>query len=198
MGFPCGSAGKESSCNAGDLSSVSGLGRSPGEGKAIPSSILAWRIPCTWNKIREWRAWSELDNISPAKSIWGYAHRQADRHCMLQTVKVQSLWFFNSNLLPLTFSKILAFYLIFVFRAALEGRLLKFHFPHFTVETGTPTSVHGDEEQAAELILAAPPVAVLLATFHPPSVHTRLPSSLVLSLASLHHLLSQVSFLNHL
>ena len=31
--FPGGSDGKESSCNAGDLSSISGLGRSPGEGK---------------------------------------------------------------------------------------------------------------------------------------------------------------------
>ena len=33
LGFPCGSAGKESTCNAGDLSSILGLGRSPGEGK---------------------------------------------------------------------------------------------------------------------------------------------------------------------
>ena len=33
MDFLCGSAGKESTCNAGDLGSVSGLGRSPGEGK---------------------------------------------------------------------------------------------------------------------------------------------------------------------
>ena len=30
--FPGSSDGKESVCNAGDLSSVSGLGRSPGEG----------------------------------------------------------------------------------------------------------------------------------------------------------------------
>ena len=33
-GFPCGSAGKESTCNAGDLSSTPGLWRSSGEGKA--------------------------------------------------------------------------------------------------------------------------------------------------------------------
>ena len=33
MGFPCGSAGKESACNAGDLDLIPGLGRSPGEGK---------------------------------------------------------------------------------------------------------------------------------------------------------------------
>ena len=35
-GFPCGSSGKESACNAGDLGSIPGLGRSPGEGKGYP------------------------------------------------------------------------------------------------------------------------------------------------------------------
>ena len=33
MGFPCDSAGKESACYVGDLGSIPGLGRSPGEGK---------------------------------------------------------------------------------------------------------------------------------------------------------------------
>ena len=47
MGFPGSSTGKESACNAGDLGSVPGLGRSPGEGKDYPSRILAWRIPWT-------------------------------------------------------------------------------------------------------------------------------------------------------
>ena len=36
LGFPCGSAGKESTCNAGDLGSIPGLGRSSGEGKGYP------------------------------------------------------------------------------------------------------------------------------------------------------------------
>ena len=36
LGFTCGSSGKESACNAGDLGSVPGLGRSPGEGKGYP------------------------------------------------------------------------------------------------------------------------------------------------------------------
>ena len=36
MGFLCGSDGKESACNAGDLGSIPGLGRSPGEGKGYP------------------------------------------------------------------------------------------------------------------------------------------------------------------
>ena len=36
MGFPCGSDGKESACNAGDPGSIPGLGRSPGEGNGYP------------------------------------------------------------------------------------------------------------------------------------------------------------------
>ena len=36
MGFPGGSAGKESTCNVADLCSISGLGRSPGEGIGYP------------------------------------------------------------------------------------------------------------------------------------------------------------------
>ena len=36
LGFPGGSAGKESACNAGVLGSIPGLGRSPGEGKGYP------------------------------------------------------------------------------------------------------------------------------------------------------------------
>ena len=51
-GFPCGLPGwfscKESTCDAGDLSSVPGLARSPGKGNGNPvkhASILAWEIP---------------------------------------------------------------------------------------------------------------------------------------------------------
>ena len=59
-GFPCGSAGKESTCNARDLGSIPGLGRSAGKEKGYPTplypyptlpypiplpSILAWRVP---------------------------------------------------------------------------------------------------------------------------------------------------------
>jgi len=47
VGFPGGSDGKESAGNAGDSGSILGLGRSPGEGMATHSTILAWRIPWT-------------------------------------------------------------------------------------------------------------------------------------------------------
>ena len=36
MGFLGGSAGKESTCNAGDLGLIPGLGRYPGEGNGYP------------------------------------------------------------------------------------------------------------------------------------------------------------------
>ena len=36
LGFPGGSAGKEFTCNTGDLGLIPGLGRSPGEGKGYP------------------------------------------------------------------------------------------------------------------------------------------------------------------
>ena len=47
MGFPGGSAGKESTWDAGDLGSIPGLGRSPGEGKGYALQYSAWRIPWT-------------------------------------------------------------------------------------------------------------------------------------------------------
>ena len=36
MGFPGGSGDKESTCNAGDLGLIPGLGRSPGEAEGYP------------------------------------------------------------------------------------------------------------------------------------------------------------------
>ena len=49
LGFPCGSAGKESTCNAEGLVLIPGLGRSPGEGKGYPLqySGLENSIHCT-------------------------------------------------------------------------------------------------------------------------------------------------------
>ena len=47
LGFPGDSAGKKSACSAGDLGSFPVLGRSPGEWKGYPLSILAWRIAWT-------------------------------------------------------------------------------------------------------------------------------------------------------
>ena len=47
MDFPGGSDSKASAYNVGDLGSIPGSGRSPGEGNGNPLSILAWKIPWT-------------------------------------------------------------------------------------------------------------------------------------------------------
>ena len=39
MGFPWGSTGKESTCNAGDMASIPGLRRSREEGKGYPGEF---------------------------------------------------------------------------------------------------------------------------------------------------------------
>ena len=53
MDFPCGSAGKESICNVGDLALIPGLGRSPGEGNGYPLqySGLENSIDCTVHEV---------------------------------------------------------------------------------------------------------------------------------------------------
>ena len=50
-GFPGGSAGKESACNEGDLGSIPGPGRSPGEGNGNPLQCSCLENP------RDGRAW---------------------------------------------------------------------------------------------------------------------------------------------
>ena len=47
MGFPGGSADKESACNAGDLGSIPGLGRSPGGGHGNPLQCSCGESPWT-------------------------------------------------------------------------------------------------------------------------------------------------------
>ena len=41
MGFPGSTAGKESTCSAGDPGSISGSGRSPAEGIGYPTPVFA-------------------------------------------------------------------------------------------------------------------------------------------------------------
>ena len=44
LDFPGGLDSKAPAYNVGDLGSIPRSGRSPGEGKGYPTSILAWRI----------------------------------------------------------------------------------------------------------------------------------------------------------
>ena len=54
LGFPDGSAGKESTCNVGDPGSIPGLGRPPGGGKGHPLQVSgisssSWSRPIPGN-----------------------------------------------------------------------------------------------------------------------------------------------------
>ena len=62
-GFPCGSAGKESACNMGDLGSIPGLGRSPGEGKGYPLqySGLENSMDCIVHGVT--KSWNQLSDF---------------------------------------------------------------------------------------------------------------------------------------
>ena len=53
MGYSVGSDGEESACNAGDLGSVPGLGRSPGKGKSYP---LQYSCPENSTDREAWQA----------------------------------------------------------------------------------------------------------------------------------------------
>ena len=63
LGFPCGSASKESTCNAGNLGSIPGLGRSPWEGKGYPLqySGLENSMDCIVHVVA--KSWTRLSNF---------------------------------------------------------------------------------------------------------------------------------------
>ena len=88
LGFLCGSAGKESTYNAGDLGSILGLGRSPGEGKGYPLqySSLENSMDCIVHGV------AELDTTE-----WLSLHRLQIQgfsvlHCLPEFAQVHVLW----------------------------------------------------------------------------------------------------------
>ena len=62
-GFLCGSAGKESDYNAGDLGSIPGLGRCPGEGKGYQLQYfgLESSMDCTVHGVA--KSWTQLSDF---------------------------------------------------------------------------------------------------------------------------------------
>ena len=75
LGFPCGSAGKESACNAGDLSLIPRLGRSPGEGKGYPLhySGLESSMDCIVHEVTKSQTpLSDFHLNQINLSLWGY------------------------------------------------------------------------------------------------------------------------------
>ena len=63
MGFPGGSEVKASACNAGDLGSISGSGRSPGEGNGNPL-----QYSCLENPMDGGASWATVHGIAKSRT----------------------------------------------------------------------------------------------------------------------------------
>ena len=68
-GFPGGSDGEESACNAGDLGLIPGLGRSPGEGNGNPLQYSCLENPMDrgawWATVHGvTKSWTRLSNFT--------------------------------------------------------------------------------------------------------------------------------------
>ena len=73
LGFPCGLAGKESICNAGDLSLIPGLGRLPGEGKGYLLQRLQ-RVRPDWKTSTSLHLIISNFLITCVIMIWGWIY----------------------------------------------------------------------------------------------------------------------------
>ena len=62
LGYPSGSDGKESACNEGDLNSIPGLGRSPGEGHENPLQYSCLENPCGQKSLKDYSPWGRKES----------------------------------------------------------------------------------------------------------------------------------------
>ena len=93
MGFPCGSAGKESACDAGDLGLIPGLGRSPGEGKSYPLQYSGLENPHGQRSLVGYNPWGykESDMIERLRTIaMGMKRPQNNRGHIVEINRLKS------------------------------------------------------------------------------------------------------------
>ena len=80
-GFPGGSDGKESACNARDLGSVPGLGRSPGAGHGNPLQYSGLENPHAQRSLVGCSPWSHKDSDTTVRlSVAQHKHRNLEIH----------------------------------------------------------------------------------------------------------------------
>ena len=75
LSFPGSSAGKESSCNVGDLGLILGLGRSPRGRHGNPLQYFSWRIPMgrgAW--------WATIHGLQRVGHDWVNKHMVESQH----------------------------------------------------------------------------------------------------------------------
>ena len=66
LGLPCGLAGKESTCNVGDLGFIPGLGRFPGERKGYPLQYSGLENSMDWGHKES----DIAESLSLSLSLW--------------------------------------------------------------------------------------------------------------------------------
>ena len=79
FGFPCGSAGKESTCNAGDLGFIPVLGRSPGEGKGYPFQYFGLENAMDYTVHGVAKSWTRLRDFHFHFQTWGFPDSSTDK-----------------------------------------------------------------------------------------------------------------------
>ena len=83
LGFPCGSAGKESTCNAGDLGLIPGLGRCPGEGKGFQYSGLENSMDSRVHGVAVRHDWATFTSLKSSYFP----------HLLMQEMQEMQVWF---------------------------------------------------------------------------------------------------------
>ena len=87
LGFPCGSAGKESACNAGDLGLVPGLGRSPGGGHGNPLHYSCLENPHGQRSLGGYSPWGCKDSDRTEQLNTDLRDPQLTQHSMVKSSK---------------------------------------------------------------------------------------------------------------
>ena len=72
LGFPGGSDSKESTCNVGDLGSIPGSGRSPGEGNGNPL-----QYSCLRNPMDRGARWATVHGVAKSRTRLTTEHTRA-------------------------------------------------------------------------------------------------------------------------
>ena len=92
-GFPGGSDGKESACNVGDLGSIPGSGRSPGEGNGY-----ALQYSCLENPMDREAWWATVHGVAKNQtqlSNWHpYTHTHTHTHIMTNDLEHFAMYLF--------------------------------------------------------------------------------------------------------
>ena len=81
LAFPCGSAGKKSTCSAGDPGSIPGLGRPPGEGKGCPLQYSGLENSMAYVVYGVSKSWTRLKGFHFLHPVQGYYKVSVAFHC---------------------------------------------------------------------------------------------------------------------